>query len=98
MNSLNRFTDSVYCIMRLIVGLTYACHGGQKLLWFPGGGHGAERVAFIAGIHELFFGFLIAFGFVTRIAALLARGAMSAPHFISYGRARPTPAANSFPI
>ena len=40
MNSLNRFADPVYCIMRLIVGLMFACHGGQKLLGFPGGGHG----------------------------------------------------------
>src|SRR6266480_1214865 len=42
MNFLNRFADPVYCIMRLVIGLVFACHGGQKLLGFPGGGHGAE--------------------------------------------------------
>ncbi len=31
MNSLNRFADPVYCIMRLIVGLNFASHGGQLL-------------------------------------------------------------------
>src|SRR6266571_44265 len=45
MNSLNRFADPVYCIMRLIVGLVYACHGGQKLLGFPGAGHGNSNGA-----------------------------------------------------
>ena len=51
MNS--KFADPVYCIMRLVIGLNYACHGGQKLLGFPGGGHGAGGMAFIAGIIEL---------------------------------------------
>jgi hypothetical protein len=68
-NSLNRFADPVYCIVRLIVGLTYACHGGQKLFGFPGGGHGMSGLAFVAGIIELVCGFLIAFGLFTRIAA-----------------------------
>src|SRR2546422_1878338 len=30
MNWLNRFAD-VYCLVRLIVGLMFACHGGQSL-------------------------------------------------------------------
>ena len=32
MNSLSRFKDPVYCIARLVVGLLFACHGGQKIL------------------------------------------------------------------
>src|SRR5438034_4012020 len=31
MNWLNRFADPVYCLVRLIVGLMFACHGGQSL-------------------------------------------------------------------
>ena len=31
MNSLNRFADPFYCIMRLIVGLMFACHGLDKI-------------------------------------------------------------------
>ncbi len=49
MNSLNRFADPVYCIMRLIVGLMFACHGGQKLLGFPGGGHGGVAGLMLEG-------------------------------------------------
>src|SRR5260370_42499 len=48
MNALNRFADSVYCIVRLIVGLAYACHGGQKLFGYPGGGHGMSGLAVLA--------------------------------------------------
>ena len=31
MNWLNRFADPVYCLVGLIVGLMFACHGGQAL-------------------------------------------------------------------
>jgi putative oxidoreductase len=98
MNSLNRFADPVYCIVRLILGLTYACHGGQKLLGFPGGGHGVDGLAFIAGIIELVCGFLIAFGFFTRIAALLASGEMAVAYFMFYVGVVPTLEAKFFPI
>ena len=73
MNFLNRFADPVYCIMRLIIGLMFACHGGQKLLGFPGGGHGgAQGLMLVGGIIELVGGFLIAFGFLTRLAAFIS--------------------------
>ena len=98
MNSLNRFADQVYCIVRLIVGLTYACHGGQKIFGFPGGGHGVDGIAFIAGIIELVCGFLIAFGLFTRIAAFLASGEMAVAYFMFYVGAVPTLEAKFFPI
>src|SRR5437016_13418305 len=74
MNALNRFADPVYCITRLIVGLLFACHGGQKILGFPPGGHGmpTDMLSWIGAIIELCGGFLIAFGFLTRIAAFFA--------------------------
>jgi putative oxidoreductase len=98
MTSLNRFVDPVYCIVRLIVGLTYACHGGQKLFGFPGGGHGVDGLAFMAGIIELVCGFLIAFGLFTRIAAFLASGEMAVAYFMFYVGTVPTPEAKFFPI
>jgi putative oxidoreductase len=98
MNSLNRFADPVYCIVRLIVGLVYACHGGQKIFGFPGGGHGMEGIAFLAGIIELVCGFLIAFGLFTRIAAFLASGEMAVAYFVFYVAKVPTLEAAFFPI
>ena len=98
MNALNRFADPVYCILRLIVGLVYACHGGQKLLGFPGGGHGMQGIALVAGFIELIGGFLIAFGLFTRIAAFFASGEMAVAYFMFYVGAVPTLAAKFFPI
>src|SRR5256886_10247783 len=82
MNSLNRFADPVYCIMRLIVGLMFACHGGQKMLGFPGGGHGgAQGLMLLGAIIELVGGLMIAFGFLTRLAAFISAGEMAGGFF-----------------
>ena len=87
MNSLNRFADHVYCIARLIIGLMFACHGGQKVLGFPAGGHGgAEGLMLIGGIIELVCGFLIAFGLLTRIAAFFAAGEMAVGYFMMHAK------------
>jgi putative oxidoreductase len=98
MNSLNRFADPIYCIVRLIIGLAYACHGGQKLFAFPGGGHGMSGLAFVAGIIELVCGLLIAFGLFTRIAAFFASGEMAVAYFMFFVGRVPTLEAKFFPI
>jgi putative oxidoreductase len=87
MNALNRFADPVYCIVRLVVGLMFACHGGQKILNFPPGGHGMpeDTLSWIGAIIELVGGFLIAFGFLTRVAAFFAAGEMAVAYFMVHG-------------
>jgi putative oxidoreductase len=85
MNALSRYADPVFCLMRLIVGLAFACHGGQKLLGFPPGGHGAgEGLMLLGAWIELVCGFLIAFGLVTRIAAFIASGEMAVAYFMMH--------------
>ncbi len=98
MNALNRFADPVFCIVRLIAGLAYACHGGQKIFGYPGGGHGVGGLAFVAGIIELACGLLIAFGLFTRVAAFLASGEMAVAYFMFYVGIVPTAEAKFFPI
>jgi putative oxidoreductase len=104
MNSLNRFADPVYCIMRLIVGLMFACHGGQKLLGFPGGGHGAVHgLTLVGGIVELVGGLMIAFGFLTRLAAFISAGEMAVAYFMVHAAGKaighaPSPTEQFFPI
>jgi putative oxidoreductase len=104
MNALSRYRDPVYCILRLIIGLLFACHGGQKLLNFPPGGHGAGNGIMLVGAWiELVCGFLIAFGLITRIAALIASGEMAVAYFMVHaaGKALPHPPApveQFFPI
>jgi putative oxidoreductase len=84
MNSLSRFADPVFCITRLIVGLLFASHGGQKILGFPPGGHGMPPGAMgaLGAWIELACGLLIAFGFLTRIAAFVASGEMAVAYFM----------------
>src|SRR5256885_17214622 len=104
MNSLNRFADPVYCIMRLIVGLMFACHGGQKMLGFPGGGHGGvQGLMLVGGIVELVGGLMIAFGFLTRLAAFVSAGEMAVADFIVHAAGKavghaPTPTEQFFSI
>lgn len=87
MNGLSRYADHVYCIMRLIVGLLFASHGGQKILGFPPGGHGAgEGIMLLGAWIELVCGLLIAVGFLTRIAALLASGEMAVAYFMMHAK------------
>jgi len=83
MNALNRFADLAFCITRLIVGLMFDCHGRQKILGFPPGGHGmpTETLGIIGAWIELAGGFMIALGFLTRIAAFIASGEMAVGYF-----------------
>src|SRR3954467_13685652 len=86
MNSLGRYSDTVYCIMRLVIGLLFACHGGQKILGFPPGGHGAPHGALmvLGAWIELGGGFLIALGLLTRIAAFISAGEMAVAYFMAH--------------
>jgi putative oxidoreductase len=88
MNSLHRYADTVYCIARLVIGLLFACHGGQKILGFPPGGHGPPHEALMVsgGWIELVCGFLVALGFLTRIGALIAAGEMAVAYFMMHAK------------
>jgi putative oxidoreductase len=86
MDSLKRFGDPLYCIMRLLVGLMLACHGAQKVLgWFAKPGQPPsppDMMTTIGGWIELICGLLIAIGLLTRPAAFLASGMMAVAYFM----------------
>lgn len=88
MKSLNRFADPIFCVARLIIGLMYACHGGQKLLGFPPGGHGMPpgALGMIGACIELGGGILIALGLLARIAAFFAAGEMAVAYFTVHAK------------
>ena len=83
MKSLSRFADPAYCIMRLIVGLLFACHGGQKILGYPpvAKAMSLDALGMVGGYIELIGGFLIALGLLTRFAAFISSGMMAVAYF-----------------
>jgi putative oxidoreductase len=99
MNALNRFADPVYCIMRLIVGLMLACHGGQLILGMFGGIPGSDKmISQIGGWIMLVGGFMIAFGLLSRLAAFICSGTFAYAYFMIHVASATTPMAKFFPI
>jgi putative oxidoreductase len=71
-----------YQLMRIVVGLLFACHGAQKLF----GVLGFHRVPlfsqwFAAGIIEFFGGLLVAAGVAVTPVAFICVGEMAAAYF-----------------
>jgi len=86
MNSLNRFADPFYCIMRLVVGLMFACHGLDKIFGtFSPKAEALPPLMVVGGWVEIVCGFLVAFGLLTRLAAFVASGEMAVAFFMMQG-------------
>jgi putative oxidoreductase len=70
--------------MRLIVGLLFACHGGQKILGYPPVAKAMQldTLGMVGGYIELICGFLIALGLLTSLAAFIASGMMAVAYFM----------------
>ena len=85
---LARLGPYAYALMRIVAGLLFICHGGQKVFgWFGGmGGQPAPVTSMfgIAGVIELVLGFLITLGFLTSYAAFVASGEMAVAYFIGH--------------
>jgi putative oxidoreductase len=72
---LGRFAPQLYALMRIVVGLLFACHGAQKLFGLLGGQQMPLVSKFgLAGVIEFFGGLMIALGFLTSPAAFIASG------------------------
>src|SRR5918998_230761 len=83
--SLGRYAPYLYALMRIVLGVLFACHGAQKLFGVLGG----EPVALfslrgLAGIIEFVGGLLVAVGFLTSYAAFIASGEMAVAYFIAH--------------
>ena len=83
---LSKYSDFLYAVMRLVVGLLFACHGVQKLFGMLGGqSQVSNPVLLAAGIIEFVGGVLVAIGLWTRYAAFIASGEMAVAYFIAHG-------------
>lgn len=84
MRLLNNHQDKIYALMRIVVGVLFACHGAQKLLGMFGGPKGPMPAAMLytAGGLELIGGIFIAIGFQTSLLAFLCSGLMAVAYFM----------------
>ena len=84
-NWLNRYADPIYCLLRILTGLMFACHGGTKLFSFPPSQYSgaANALTITAGSIELIGGFLVALGLLTRLAAFICSGEMAVAYFMT---------------
>jgi len=73
---LGGFSVQPYALVRIVVGLLFACHGAQKLFGVFGGLNGAAAPLFslmgFAGVIEFLGGLLVAVGFFTGYVAFIA--------------------------
>jgi len=92
---LGRFSPQLYALMRIVVGLLFACHGAQKLFGLFGGHQMplASQMG-LAGIIEFAGGLLIAIGFLTGTVAFIASGEMAAAFFKMHFPQGPVPIRN----
>lgn len=82
---LGRYSERIYCAMRLVLGLMYACHGAQKLFGAFGGQAMTDKpLMLVAGVIEFFGGLLIAIGLQAGWAAFIASGQMAVAYFMAH--------------
>jgi putative oxidoreductase len=83
MQPLNRFSDPVFGILRLIAGLMFACWGAKLVLGMFGGTPAPLKPMLVAaGWIEVVGGLMIAIGLLTRLAAFLCSGTMAVAYFL----------------
>jgi putative oxidoreductase len=82
---LGTFAPQLYALMRIVVGLLFACHGAQKLFGVLGGQQFPPlSLMGLAGVIEFFGGLLIAGGFAAGLVAFIASGEMAAAYFMGH--------------
>ncbi len=87
---LGRYSSYLYAIMRIVVGLLFACNGARKLFGVFGGMGSAGEAAplfsqiWFAGFIEFVSGLLVAVGLLTGYAAFVASGEMAVAYFQSH--------------
>ncbi len=87
---LGNYSTYLYAIMRIVVGLLFACNGARKLFGIFGGMGGSGEAApllslmGLAGAIEFFTGVLVAVGFLTGYAAFVASGQMAVGYFMAH--------------
>ncbi len=85
--SLNAWAPRVLSILRVIAAFLFMLHGTQKMFGFPAPPHQAFELFTLlgmAGVLEVFGGFLLLIGLFTRPTAFLLSGQMAFAYFIAH--------------
>jgi len=83
---MTRAAEITHALLRIVAGLLFLMHGGQKLLgWFGGIPGGAlPPLMQFAGVLELVGGSLVLLGLLTRPVAFLLAGEMAYAYFMQH--------------
>jgi putative oxidoreductase len=82
---LGSFAPYAYAILRIVAGLLFVCHGGQKIFgWFGGQPVPLGSLFGAAGMIEIIFGLLITIGLFSSYAAFIASGEMAVAYFMRH--------------
>jgi putative oxidoreductase len=82
---LGKDSESICGIMRIVVGLLFACHGAQKLFGVLGVHSMLSNPLMVAaGVIEFFGGLLVALGLWAGYAAFIACGEMAFAYFMRH--------------
>jgi putative oxidoreductase len=82
---LGTYSEMLYAVMRLMVGLLFACHGAQKLFGVLGGqSQLSNPMLLAAGVIEFAGGLLVAAGLWASSAAFIASGQMAVAYFMAH--------------
>ncbi|HXT51568.1 MAG TPA: DoxX family protein [Thermoanaerobaculia bacterium] len=78
MGFLNRYSEPIFLVLRVVAGLVFAIHGAQKLFGaFGGQAMTGVPLMLAAGLIEFVGGLLIALGLFGDFAAFIASGEMA---------------------
>lgn len=86
MRFLERYSEPIYAVFRIVFGLLFASHGAQKVFGLLGGPKAGDPLPLVAGWIELVTGVLIVLGLFTGIAAFIASGEMAVAYFMVHAR------------
>jgi putative oxidoreductase len=81
MGLLNRYSEPIFLVLRLVAGGLFALHGAQKFGLLGGEPATGAPLMLAAAIIELVGGLMIALGFFGDVAAFIASGEMAVAFF-----------------
>jgi putative oxidoreductase len=82
---IGKYSETLFAIMRLVIGVLFACHGAQKLFGaFGGQVMISSPLMLMAGIIEFLGGVLVAIGLWAGFAAFIASGQMAVAYFMAH--------------